>query len=66
MFALTSNLIPLEKALKSKGLFEAMKAQLSPDMLLVDRPVYIAAVRYKHSISYVYGSLEQWKQFFLL
>ena len=59
VFGLTSNLIPLEKAMKSKGLYEAMRAQLSKDMLLVDKPLYIAAVRYKHSISYVYGTLEE-------
>jgi hypothetical protein len=64
LFGLTSNLIPIQKAIKTKGLLDAMKAQLKPEMLYVDKPIYIAAVRYKHSISYVYGTLEQWKQFF--
>ena len=65
ILGVASNLIPLQKAMKSKGLVDAMRAQLKPEMLEVDRPIYIAAVRYKHSIHYVYGTLEDWKHFFL-
>lgn len=57
--------IPLQKATNIPGLVKAMHAQLNPSMIAQGSPSYTFAVRYKHSIKYVSGSLKEWKVFFL-
>ena len=61
---IASNLIPLEKAMHNAPLVQAMRAQLTTDMISVEKPLYIAPVRYKHTIVYVSGNYEAWKKFF--
>lgn len=56
--------IPLRNAMKNPHLVLAMRAQLNSSMLQPDKQTYVAPVRFKHSIVYVTGSLEDWKWFF--
>ena len=58
------NLIPLDKAMQDARLVQAMRAQLTPRLLNEDKELYIATVRYSHSIVYVAGTYIQWKKFF--
>ncbi len=58
------NLIPLDKAMREASLVRAMRAQLSPSLLNDDKELYIAPVRYNHSIVFVAGKYIEWKKFF--
>lgn len=57
-------LIHIKAALKDKNLAQAMRSQLSKELLNADKELYVAPVRYKHSIVYVAGSYNDWKAFF--
>lgn len=59
-----SGLIPFSRALRDANLVRAMRAQLTPSLLQGEKRLYIASVRYKHSIVYVSGTLIQWQTFF--
>jgi len=58
-----SILIPLQKAKQNKHLVEAMRAQINEDFLNEDKPLYIASVRFKHSVVYVSGTYDEWRLF---
>jgi hypothetical protein len=57
-------LVPIKKALQNSNLAQAMRSQLTTDLLTADSELYIAPVRYKHSIVYVAGTFNEWKAFF--
>ena len=56
--------ITLKSALQDRGLVYAMRTQLNPRFLLVDRPLYTVPVRYRKGITYVTGTEKEWKGFF--
>ena len=60
-----SVILPFYKAMQNAQLVSAMRAQLNPSFLQTNaRRVYTVPVRYKHSIIFVTGTLNQWKRFF--
>lgn len=60
----TSIVIQLKKAMQIPSLTKAMFAQLNPNFLNVEKPVYTVLVKYKKRIQYVSGTRAEWKSFF--
>ena len=60
----SSVLVPFNNAMHNAQLVSAMRAQLDPSFLQKTARVYTVPVRYKHSIIYVSGTLNQWRRFF--
>lgn len=58
------NRIPLKKAIGDPALNRAMHKQLSPSLLLDNKPVYTVKVKYNQSIVYVFGNYTDWRWFF--
>ena len=56
--------ISFQNAVKNPGLMIAMYQQVSPDILLDDKPVYVVFVLYHQTIYRITGSLAQWTKFF--
>jgi len=59
-----SMVIPLKKALHDPALVKAMRAQLTPRFLEVDKPQYTVPVRFQHTVLYVAGTASEWERFF--
>ena len=58
--------IAIEKALMSRGLQHAMDFQITEDLIAVERQgFYYAKVRYKDQVLIIYGTLRDWKKYFL-
>ncbi len=56
--------ISLERALMDRGLVTAMHQQIKPALLIPDKVVYVAKVRYNRTVYYIFGPYEGWKAFF--
>ena len=56
--------IMFKKALQDRGLVYAMRTQLNPRFLLVDKPVYTVSVRLKRGVAYITGTQKEWQGFF--
>lgn len=56
--------ISLKAALQNRGLAYAMRTQLNPDFLKVDKPVYCVPVKFGNRLIYITGNLAEWKEFF--
>jgi hypothetical protein len=54
-----------EQAMKDPGLVLAMRQQLNPSFLTVEKPVYMVYVRYHSTFYRITGSREQWLKFFI-
>jgi len=59
-----SVLLPLNKAMQNAELVSAMRAQLDPSYLLINAREFTVPIRYRHSIIYVTGTVNQWRRFF--
>ncbi len=59
-------LINIKTAMQNRGLVAAMRSQLSPRFLQVEKPVYIVQVKFKKTVYSIYGSYAAWKHFFAI
>jgi hypothetical protein len=57
-------IMPLQKALHVPALLRAMRAQLTPDFLKNEQPLYTQPVRYNRGVTYVAGTYGEWSRFF--
>lgn len=58
------NRMHLKEAMHNSMLAKSMHEQLTPDFLRDDKAVYTAVVKYKWDLIYVFGTLDEWQQFF--
>lgn len=56
--------ISFERAIKTPGLVFSMYQQLSPDMLLDEKPVYVVYLIHQGTTYRITGTREQWVKFF--
>lgn len=61
-----SALIGLKTAMQNQDLVRAMRNQLSPHFLQVEKPVYTVKVKFKNTVYNIYGSYAAWKHFFTI
>ena len=59
-----SIVIPFKKAVRTHQLVQAMRTQLTPQFLEVEKQVYTVSIKHKSTLVYVSGTLREWKGFF--
>jgi hypothetical protein len=59
-----SAVITVKAAMGNPILLKEMYRQLNPEILKIDRPVYVAALRVKNTTYYISGSYNEWRAFF--
>ncbi len=56
--------VMFKQAIQDRGLVYAMRTQLNPRFLLLDKPMYTVPVKYNRGVTYITGSQKEWLGFF--
>jgi len=59
-----SDAIQLKAALQNRALVYAMRTQLTPQFLEVEKPLYNVPVKLDSKVVYIVGTCDEWKTFF--
>lgn len=58
--------VALKAALQNRGMVYAMRTQLNPRFLEVERPLYCVPIKYNKRLVYITGCCAEWKDFFFI
>lgn len=56
--------VDLKTALQNRGMVYAMRTQLNPRFLELEKPLYCVPIKYNKRLVYITGCCEAWKKFF--